>query len=393
MIADLRREFNQRLYSPEKYARLQAEVDRTSGTHVPFRHNETPVFLEHKLVDAMVEAGAAMMKQATSPEYRKRSDRAIPARYAVPNEAPQPLFVQADFGLIRTPSGIEPRLVEIQGFPSLYGYQELLSRTYRDVYGIDPALARFPSGVTEERYRDAVRKAILGGRPPEHVVLLEIYPERQKTLCDFLVTQQLTGIRTVCLTKLSVESGKLFERIGGREVAIERIYNRCIVDELDRLGVTAPFDWNDPIDVEWAGHPNWYFRLSKFTIPFLRHAFVPESHFVSELTRIPDNLDEWVLKPLFSFAGLGVSVGPARDEIERLADPENWILQRRMRWEPVIDTPFGPTQIEIRVMYLWPEGEEPQAVNLIIRSGRGKMMGVDFNRGLEWVGASAAFLR
>lgn len=147
------------------------------------------------------------------------------------------------------------------------------------------------------------------------------------------------------------------------------------------------------VGVEWAGHPNWYFRLSKFTIPFLDHPFVPETHFVSNVARIPDDLEEWVLKPLFSFAGLGVAVGPAREEVEHIADPENWILQRRMRWVPVIETPHGPTQIEVRVMYIWPEGREPDAVNLIIRGGRGKMMGVDFNKGLEWVGASAAFVR
>lgn len=393
MIADLRREFNGKLFSAEKYARLLTELEGACGTLIPFRTNETPVFLRQALVDSMVEAGAAMMKQAVSAEYRRQSDRAIPAKYAVPNEAAQPLFVQADFGLIRTPSGIEPRLVEIQGFPSLYGYQELLSRIYRDVYGLDPGLARFPSNLDDDAYAQLVRTAILGHHAPENVVLLEIYPERQKTLCDFRITEQMTGIRTVCLTKLRLRGKRLLAEAGGGEIAIERIYNRCIVDELDRLGVEAPFNWNADLDVEWAGHPNWYFRLSKFTIPFLNHPFVPETHFLSRLSRIPDDLDDWVLKPLFSFAGLGVSVGPGRDELERISDPDNWILQRRMRWEPVIETPHGPTQIEVRVMYVWPEGSEPQAVNLIIRSGRGKMMGVDFNKGLEWVGASAAFLR
>lgn len=393
MIAELRREFNDKLFSSGKYTRLLTEINSASGTHVPFRTNETPVFLDRSLVDSMVEAGAAMMKQAISPEYRKQSDRAIPSKYAVPNEARQPLFVQADFGLVRTQSGIEPRLVEIQGFPSLYGYQELLSRKYRDVYGIDSSLARFPSDVDDRSYRKAVRQAILGDHDPSSVVLLEIYPERQKTLCDFLATQQLTGVQAVCLTQIRPVGRRLFYERDGCDHPIERIYNRCIVDELDRLGVTAPFDWNTDLDVEWAGHPNWYFRLSKFTIPFLDHRFVPQTIFVSNLASLPDDLDEWVLKPLFSFAGLGVSIGPSREEVERIPDPENWILQRRMRWESVIDTPHGPTQIEIRVMYIWHEGCEPQAVNLIIRSGRGKMMGVDFNKGLEWVGASAAFLR
>jgi hypothetical protein len=393
MIADLRREFNQRLYSPEKYAQLQAELDRASGTHVPFRHNETPVFLDRRLISSMVEAGSAMMKQATAPGYRAQSDRAVPPKYAVPQEARVPLFVQADFGLVRTPSGIEPRLVEIQGFPSLYGYQELMSRTYRDVYGIDPTLDRFPEGGDEDLYWSDVRKAIVGDHDPENVVLVEIYPDRQKTLCDFLVTERMTGIRTVCLTAIQLDGSMLLYKRDGRKIPIGRIYNRCIVDELDRLGVQAPFDWNAPLDVEWAGHPNWYFRLSKFTIPFLDHPFVPETHFVDKLRRFPDDLDDWVLKPLFSFAGLGVTVGPSREQLEGVGDPGNWILQRRMRWEPVIETPHGETQMEVRIMYLWFEDREPQAVNTIIRTGRGKMMGVDFNKGLKWVGATAAFLR
>jgi hypothetical protein len=184
----------------------------------------------------------------------------------------------------------------------------------------------------------------------------------------------------------------LFYRRDGRRVAIERIYNRCIVDELDRLGVVAPFDWNANLDVEWAGHPNWYFRLSKFTIPFLKHAHVPETLFLDRVAHLPNDLENWVLKPLYSFAGLGVAVGPMREQVEQVANPADYILQRRMRWEPVIDTPEGPTQIEVRIMYLWFEGGDPQPVNTIVRTGRGKMMGVDFNKGLTWVGASAAFV-
>lgn len=393
MIAGLRREFNEQLFTLEKYARLQATLAEQTGVPIAFRHNETPVFLPRTLVRSMSDAGIAMMKQAVTDSYRKASGCAIPAKYAVHNEARQPLFVQADFGLIRTDSGLEPRLVEIQGFPSLYGYQALLGRTYRDAYGIDPSLSRFPAGYDEELYDSLVRSAIVGEHDPENVILLEIYPERQKTLCDFVVTEQMTGIQTVCLTKVKVDGRTLFYEREGKPVPIQRIYNRCIVDELDRLGVSAPFDWNAPLDVEWAGHPNWYFRLSKFTIPFLNHRFIPETRFVDSLQTIPSDLDDWVLKPLFSFAGLGVSVGPTREEVARVTDPENWLLQRRMRWEPVIETPYGPTQIEVRVMYIWPEDSEPEPVNLIIRTGRGKMMGVDFNKGLAWVGASAAFIR
>jgi len=393
MIAELRREFNEKLYTPEKYARFVAALDAAAGTHIQFRHNETPVFLPRELIETMCESGRDMLRQAVAPEYLAVSDRAIPARYRVPNETACPLFVQADFGLVRTAAGaIEPRLVEIQGFPSLYAYQPVMAETYRRVYGLDPSMPTLLSGLDMESYWSLLSMAIVGDHAPENVVLLEIDPERQKTLCDFHVTEQVAGVRAMNLREVEQEGRKLFYRRDGRRVAIDRIYNRCIVDELDRMGVAAPFDWNADLEVEWAGHPNWYFRLSKFTIPFLDHGHVPETLFLDRVSNIPDDLDNWVLKPLFSFAGLGVEVGPARERVERAIEAGDHILQRRMRWEPVIATPEGPTQIEVRIMYLWFEGGEPQPVNTIIRTGRGKMMGVDFNKGLAWVGASAAFV-
>ena len=62
-----------------------------------------------------------------------------------------------------------------------------------------------------------------------------------------------------------------------------------------------------------------------------------------------------------------------------------------MDFAPLIETPHGPTKAEIRMMYIWSE-EGLRAVTTIIRMGRGKMMGVDHNRAMEWVGASAAFV-
>ncbi len=393
MIPDLRREYNGRQFSPQNYSSLLEALERRTGAPVGFRHNETPVFLPAPLVETMTAATVEMLSQTLEEPYHTASSAIIPAEYWVPGEPGNPLFVQADFGLVETADGIQPRLVEIQGFPSLYAYQAVLSSEYSSAYGIDPELDRFPGKLGEAEYFRLLGEAILAGHSPENVVLLDIFPDRQKTRCDFVVTQQITGIPTVCVTKVIVDGTKLFYESDGRRVPIHRIYNRCIVDELERLGVKAPFDWNAPLDVEWAGHPNWYFRLSKFTLPFLRHPFVPRSLFLDRLQAIPEDLENWVLKPLYSFAGTGVSVGPTRQQIESVAEPAKWILQERIRWQPVIETPHGMTQMEIRVMMIWPDGGPPRPVNTIIRTGRGKMMGVDYNKGLEWVGASAAFIR
>jgi hypothetical protein len=232
---------------------------------------------------------------------------------------------------------------------------------------------------------------VLNGLDPENVVLLDIDPLSQKTLPDFTATERLLGVRPVCVTRVKQEGRRLFYERDGRWTPIRRIYNRVIVDELLRTGVEPSFDFTADLEVEWAGHPNWFFRLSKYTIPFLRHYTVPGTSFLSDVRPLPSRLDEFVLKPLFSFAGLGVVIGPTRDQIGTISGEERWryILQERVRFEPVIETPHGMTQAEIRVMYIWLE--EPLPVTTIIRMGRGKMMGVDHNKDLEWVGASAAF--
>lgn len=391
MTAREYREWFNRNWTPEKYHRFLTRMDEVCGAHVPYRQCETPAFFERDLLDRLGEAGSELILQTMTPEYRAISESSIPDRYRVPNEASHPMFIQADFGLIRDGEGrLQPRLVEIQGFPSLYAYQPALARGYIDAYGIPGRTQTWLDGLDPDSYRDLLGEALLNGHDPEEVILLEIEPFRQKTLCDFLLTQRIFGIDPVCITELQKEGNRLFRRKKGRLTPIRRIYNRCIVDELERKGVTIPFDWRDDLDVEWAGHPNYYFRLSKFSIPYLRHESVPESYFLDRFDRWPEDLDDWVLKPLFSFAGLGVSVGPSPAELNVIpaAERKNWILQRRMRFTPAVETPHGGTMAEIRVMYIWTGRLRP--VTNIIRMGRGKMMGVDHNRNMEWVGASAA---
>ncbi|HVO99827.1 MAG TPA: hypothetical protein VMT15_17265 [Bryobacteraceae bacterium] len=373
MIPELRRRFNATSYTPERYQRFLRLLDEGCGTHVKFRNCETPIFIPRPLMERMERDGSELIHQLMTPEYLKRSEETIPAAYRVPNEDARPLFIQVDFGLTEA---LEPKLVEIQAFPSLYAYQPFLQQTYLDAY--DLKLAPGPS------YQEDFRRAVLGNHAPENVVLLEIDPQQQKTLPDFLLTERMAGIRTICITKVEKRGNKLFHD----GVPIKRIYNRVIVDELERKNIRPPFDYRDDLQVEWAGHPNWYFRISKFSLPFLQHPSVPRTQFLNE--GVPDDLENWVLKPLYSFAGLGVVIGPTREDIARINNPRDYILQERVNFAPLIETPFGKTKAEIRLMYLWLN--DLRAVSTIIRMGRGKMMGVDHNRDMEWVGASAAFV-
>lgn len=394
MIASYRRDFNSR-FNSEKYERLRREMTGRCGMEVPFALCETPCFFSNELVQRMSDDGKTLIRQLVdNPEYRARSEASIPPEFHVPNEAAHPMFVQVDFGLVRDGAGdLHPKLVELQAFPSLYAYQSVLAQAYLDAFELDPTLSYLLSGLDSDSYERLLRDAIVAGRDPKHVVLMEVHPEEQKTRPDFLLTEKMLGIRTVCITKLQKEGRRLYYQQDGRRVPIERIYNRTIVDELERKGVKPPFDFRDDLDVEWAGHPNWYFRISKYSIPYLKHSSVPRTWFLDQLPETPDDLENFVLKPLYSFAGLGVKIAPTRADIDAIPAEKRgeYILQERVNFTPVVETPHGATKVELRIMYIWLD--ELMPVLSIVRMGRGLMMGVDQNKGMRWVGSSAALIR
>ncbi len=389
MIPELRADFNRR-WTAERYAEFLRRLDETAGTHVEFRCSETPVFLPKPLLEIMIRYGQELYGQlAANAEYRKSAEGAVPAEFRLPGAAEHPLFVQADFGLIREADGcLTPKLVEIQGFPSIYAFQVMLAREYKRVFGLAENLTPFLGGLDEAGYFELLGRAVLGGHAPEEVILLEIDPYRQKTSADFLLTKQRLGIKIACIRDVKRQGSKLF--FEGKPV--KRIYNRVIVDELVRRNVQGGFDFKDEVDVEWAGHPNWFFLLSKFSLPWFKHECVPETRFLSEVDVLPDNLADYVLKPLYSFAGLGVNIGPTKEDIAAIPTEKRgeFILQRKMDFVPTIETPSGMTKIEVRIMYIR-DGAELRPVTTVVRSGRGKMMGVDFNKNLDWVGATAGF--
>jgi hypothetical protein len=400
VLPELRQAFN-RDYRPERYQALLEDCARQARAPLEFRISETPCFFPRALMQRIADTGAELTHQLLgNAAFLKASEEAVPERFRVPHCPVHPHFMTADFGLVREDDGsLASRLVELQAFPSIFGFQTVLSESYARTFNLPENLERFLNGHDDASYWALLRSVIVGDHAPENVVLLEIEPEAQKTLPDFHVHEDRLGIRTVDIARLKREGRRLFYRRGTRDVPIERIYNRAIVDELERKGIALPFDYRDDLDVEWAGHPNWYFRISKFAIPWLHHPAVPPAVFLSDWydgkgrVLLSDDPEEWVFKPLYSFAGKGVQFAPT--DIELTAIPadqrHNFLLQQRVRFEPVIDTPHGLTQAEVRIMYVWPDGETLQPVISLIRMGRGKMMGVDHNRNQEWVGASSGF--
>jgi hypothetical protein len=392
MHAELRARFNAD-FTPDKYAALVRCVNETGKWPADFRISETPIFLTRDFTDEVTCAAKEIVDAMRSQEFATHASAAVPKGLEVPNEAAHPNFLVVDFAICAEDDRLVPRLIELQAFPSLFGFQLLLLGCIRKAYPIIPrSWTSSFGGIKDEAYLDLLRRTIIAGSASENVVLLEIEPEKQKTRIDFAATETLLGIRPVCATKIKKRGRQLFYDRDGRQVRIERIYNRVIFDELIRRpDLNLPFRFQDDLDVTWVGHPNWYFRISKHSLPFLKTEHTSPTFFADEFPT-SEKIDNYVLKPLYSFAGHGVDMEPTRQKIAAIEDPHEWILQRKVDYAPFVATIDGQkSKAEIRMMFVWPDNDrDPTLVNNLVRMSQGKMMGVDFNVETTWVGASIA---
>jgi len=396
MIPFARKTYNQK-FSDEKYQQLLNKLSDATPATIDFRIAETPGFLTDDFKNKLIIAGDDIIKTILQPNFKQLTERSIPDKWRVANENDHPHFVALDFGVCKDAGGnIVPKLIELQGFPSLYGFQTFLADIYKEVFELDNEWSPYFSGLDSESYINLLKKTIVGPYQPDEVVLMDVNAFNQKTLVDFYITQQLLGISIVSLSDLQQQGNQLFYELNGQKKRIKRIYNRLIFDEIDSDPdiFKKVVDIRQPLDVEWITHPNWFYRISKFTMPYLKGNYIPKTTFLNQLDKIPTDLENYVLKPLFSFAGQGVIIDVTEQNIKDIIDPENWILQEKVYYEPVIQAPDGGVKMEIRLLYLWPNGDEKPtlAINLA-RLSRGKMIGVRYNQDFDWVGGTVAFTK
>ncbi|NVM61969.1 hypothetical protein FHW88_000245 [Mucilaginibacter sp. SG538B] len=395
MNPSIRKVFNEK-FSTEKYSQFLDKLNSDLKEPVPFRVAEPPVFLTADFRDKLISAGNDIVDTILKPNFKELTERAIPDFWRVSNENDHPHFIALDFGICKDEQGnIVPKLIELQGFPSLYSFQVHLGDTYQEVYDIPADETIFFGGLKEDSYLDLLKKTILGPYQPDEVVLMDVNAPEQKTAVDFYLTQKYIGTPVVSLSDLIQDGKKLYYMAGDQKKPIKRIYNRLIFDEIagDPDIFTKVADIRQPLEVEWITHPNWFYRVSKFTMPFLTGNYIPKTQFLHQLEQIPANLENYVLKPLFSFAGQGVIIDISKEDITTITDPENWILQEKVNYEPVVQSPEGGVKAEIRLLYLWPDGDKKPtlAINLA-RLSRGKMIGVRYNKDYNWVGGTVAFM-
>jgi hypothetical protein len=392
MVPALRKSFNEN-FTKKKYEDFLTELLNVHPGAIEFRVAETPVFIPKAFTQKVIDACENIVDIIADPKFKELTQKAIPTGLSVPGENNHSHFIAFDFGVCVNNEGeYEPQLIEMQGFPTLFAFEALLPEISRKHFPVPENYTCYLGGYEKESYIRLLKEIIVADQDPENVILLEIFPHQQKTRIDFYCTEDYLGIQPVCLTELIKEGEKLFYKKNGRKTEVKRIYNRIIFDELQQQAAEVREKGKilfEDLDVEWVPHPNWFYRISKYTLPFIRHPFVPKTYFLNEVKQIPTDLENYVLKPLFSFAGQGVVIDVTKQDIEKVKDPENWILQRKVKYADVIQTTDDPAKAEIRIFYFWKDGEaRPVPANNLARLSKGKMIGVRYNKDKEWVGGT-----
>jgi hypothetical protein len=393
MIPEVRKAYN-RDFSESKYDAFLADLDNMYDYKITFRVAETPVFVGRDFKSKLIQASNDIIDFLATKDVKKLTSAAIPPELNVPNETDHTLFLALDFAVVKEDGELEPRLIEMQGFPSLFGWQDVISEKYREHFTV-PNELQSHFGLSSEAYRTKLKKILLNGHNPENVILLEIEPLKQNTAIDFLVTKDFTGIEPVHIGDVTRNGRKLSYTKDGKQTEIKRIYNRVIFDELiKRTDLKLSFNLTEDVDVEWAGHPNWFYRISKYTMPLISSKYIPECKFLSDYKEFPADLENYVLKPLFSFSGSGVIFHVKEDDLKNI--PVNhrheFMLQRKVEYQPVVQAPDGIVKVEIRLLFIWEDGKSrPELITNLARLSRGEMIGVKYNKDKSWVGGSVCF--
>ncbi len=391
MIQQSRQSFNQS-FTEEKYQLYLNQVMRNTGITTPFRLAETPIFIPGTFTKKMTDACSYIIDQIMHPDFNEITKGALPANLKFGGNEGKPNIIVFDFGVCENEQKEWiPMLIEMQGFPSLFGLQILLDDAMRENYRIPENCSSYLNGHTKETYLSFLQNLIIGNCEPNEVILLEWKPEQQKTYIDFVCIKNYLGIETVCLTELKIDGNMLFYQKSGENIPVKRIFNRVIFDDLKKEDLADCISLEKDYDVDWVIHPNWYYRISKYLIPFLQHDFVPEGFFLHELIQ-PVDLKEYVLKPIFSYGGQGVQMNVTQEFIDTIQNPNEWILQKKVRYANAIETPTGPAKAEIRLFYFWDEANKRYApMHNLARISKGEMIGTRYNLDATWIGGSIAF--
>jgi hypothetical protein len=420
MIASNRQKFNA-AFTEEIYQNYLASLNTPFPGALDFSVAETPIFINKDFTEKVLATGDYVNQIIQSNSFKSITDPSLKNIPLFPNETALPKCIVMDFAIaMNDKHEIVPALIELQGFPSLFAYEVLQDECIRKTYTIAEGYSPYLNGYTKEKYMHHLETILKGDtlintkknldtnnrnisdatkdtlkHSNKHTVLLEILPHQQKTRIDFYCTEKYFNIPIVCITEIFVEGNNLFYERAGQKIKIDRIYNRIVLDELKNQTKEIQDKGallESKLDIEWVTHPHHFFRISKYLLPFLKHAYIPKTQFVDQLKAIPTALDKYILKPLFSFAGQGVIIDISAEDISNIKDPSGWILQEKVEYANCIETPTGPAKAELRLYYFWDEAKKEYIATMnLARLSKGKMIGVNYNKTATWVGGSLAY--
>lgn len=394
MIPLYRKQFNVE-FNENKYQEYLNYFNHLYPNAVNFRIAETPVFISEKFKTQLLEVGDYVCSQIVAADFISKTEKSLENTRNTPNEKGLPECIVMDFAIAHNDQNeIVPALIELQGFPSLFAFEVLQDEALRNTYTIPENVTPYLNGYTKDQYLSHLSR-IIKGEQGEHTVLLELLPNQQKTKVDFYCTQHYLNIPIVCITEIFKKGNSLYYQREGIDIKIDRIYNRIVADELknqpEQIKEKAAVLYSE-LDVNWVTHPNHFFRISKYLLPFLNHDGVPKTQFVDQIKSIPTHLEKYILKPLFSFAGQGVIIDVQAADFASITDPANWIIQEKVNYAPCIETPDGFAKAEIRLFYFWDKATQKYIATLnLCRLSKGKMIGVNYNQTATWVGGTIAY--
>jgi len=234
MIESIRKKYNE-IFTEEKYQAFLNDINTAFGHEITFRVAESPVFFDKAFKKKITKAGEEIVDFLVNHDLNEITKYAIPEGFEVPNQTKHAHFLAIDFAICKDQQGeLNPQLIEFQGFPSLFAFQNYIGDKYREHFYVPDGFSQFFDGVQSENYLKIFGDILLNGHAPEHVILLEIEPYTQSTAIDFIVTETYFGVKPVCITEVIKEGRKLYYINNGVKTEIKRIYNRVIFDELVR---------------------------------------------------------------------------------------------------------------------------------------------------------------
>lgn len=353
MFTKIREQFNA-VFDISQSKNIWDDIDKEFPGYRDFKIAEIPVFLDNELKSKLLMAGNTCLDVILAPDFIQKN---MGSEFQFGQKNSKPDFICLDFAItLNEHDEFIPKLIEAQGFPTLLGFQQYLTGKFKKHCQIPSGFTSHFNRINAFHFSEKIGSILK--QYGDDTVLLEAYPEKQRTRLDFKLTEAYWGIKTVCLSQIEANSGKLYYKTGDNLKPINAIYNRVIIEEVVKTypELLTKIELLKEVEVSWISHPDWYYLISKAALPLFKGPYVPSSKIFYKGDDIPENLEDYILKPLFEYGGDGVQLDLNQSIFESCLENVPYLLQQKVRYADCILLPNGQKRkAEIRLIY----GQEP----------------------------------